>query len=66
VLDLRERPSGCHVHRWEFAKPVEPQPEPFELAGRVGLAGDIFGTPRAQTAWLSGRALGVKLAALLS
>jgi predicted NAD/FAD-dependent oxidoreductase len=66
VLDLPQRPSGCHVYRWELAKPAEPLPEPFELAGRVGLAGDIFGPPRAQTAWLSGRALGVKLAALLS
>jgi hypothetical protein len=66
VLNLPERPSGGHVHRWDLAKPVQPHPEPFELAGRVGLAGDIFGPPRAQTAWLSGRALGVKLAALLS
>jgi len=66
VLGIRDRPSTSHVHRWELAKPVEPRSEPFELAGRVGLAGDIFGTPRAQTAWLSGRALGVKLAALLS
>jgi renalase len=66
VLNLGDRPHDSHVHRWEFAKPVKPSAEPFELVGRVGLAGDIFGTPRAQTAWLSGRALGVKLAALLS
>jgi predicted NAD/FAD-dependent oxidoreductase len=66
VLNLRDRPGGVQVHRWGLAKPAEPVAEPFELAGRVGLAGDIFGTPRAQTAWLSGRALGVKLAALLS
>jgi len=66
VLDLRDRPTGGHIHRWEHAKPVNVFTEPFELAGRVGLAGDIFGTPRAETAWLSGRALGVKLAALLS
>jgi predicted NAD/FAD-dependent oxidoreductase len=66
VLNLRDRPIGCLVHRWDCAKPVEPNASPFELVGRVGLAGDIFGTPRAQTAWLSGRALGVKLAALLS
>jgi renalase len=66
VLDLRDGPSGVYVCRWNFAKPTEPATDPFELAGRVGLAGDIFGPPRAQTAWLSGRALGVKLAALLS
>lgn len=66
VLGLPDGPGSVHVHRWDWAKPAQPATAAFELAGRVGLAGDIFGTPRAQTAWLSGRALGVKLAALLS
>jgi renalase len=66
VLGLPARPSGIHVHRWVSARPTAPRDEDCEVVGRVGLAGDIFGTPRAQTAWLSGRALGGKLAALLS
>jgi predicted NAD/FAD-dependent oxidoreductase len=32
----------------------------------VGLAGDVFGKPRVQTAWLSGRALGRALVERLS
>jgi predicted NAD/FAD-dependent oxidoreductase len=66
LLGLPDRPSGIHVHRWGSARPSAPRDEDCEIVGRVGLAGDIFGTPRAQTAWLSGRALGGKLAALLS
>ncbi len=66
LMNIREPPGRIHVHRWTYARPEAPREDSFELAGRVGLAGDVFGTPRAQTAWLSGRALGVHLATLLS
>src|SRR5690349_8014951 len=66
LLGLPDRPRGIHVHRWATARPTAPRDEDCEVVGRVGLAGDIFGTPRAETAWLSGRTLGGKLATLLS
>jgi len=54
VMGLREVPE-VHVHRWTYAQPAAGTP-PFATDGRVWLAGDAFGKPRVQTAWLSGRA----------
>jgi renalase len=54
VLGLTERPA-VRVHRWTYAQP-EPGTPSFATDGRVWLAGDAFGRPRVQTAWLSGRA----------
>ncbi|MDP3713582.1 MAG: FAD-dependent oxidoreductase [Mycobacteriales bacterium] len=59
-LDLPE-PVWTHVHRWSFARPAEGRDEPFWLADRLGLCGDGWGTPRVETAWLSGRRLGERL-----
>ncbi|HEX2774875.1 MAG TPA: NAD/FAD-dependent oxidoreductase, partial [Micromonosporaceae bacterium] len=52
------------MHRWSFAQPEPPvNAEPYFLGAEgVALAGDAFGKPRVQTAWLSGRALGRALA----
>jgi len=54
LLGLDERPE-VQVHRWTYAQP-RPGTAPFATDGRVWLAGDAFGRPRVQTAWLSGRA----------
>ncbi|RSM65435.1 NAD/FAD-dependent oxidoreductase [Actinoplanes sp. ATCC 53533] len=55
VLSLTGRPE-VHVHRWTYASPA-PGTSSFATDGRVWLAGDAFGKPRVQTAWLSGRAV---------
>ncbi|GID92238.1 hypothetical protein Adi01nite_16500 [Amorphoplanes digitatis] len=57
LLGLDERPE-VRVHRWTYARPSSPGTPPFVTDGRVWLAGDAFGRPRVQTAWLSGRAAG--------
>jgi predicted NAD/FAD-dependent oxidoreductase len=54
VLALTEQPE-VRVHRWTYAQPAPGAPG-FAADGRVWLAGDAFGRPRVQTAWLSGRA----------
>jgi len=54
VLSLTDRPE-IHMHRWTYASPAPGTPS-FATDGRVWLAGDAFGRPRVQTAWLSGRA----------
>lgn len=54
LLGLDEQPE-THVHRWTYARPGPGEPS-YATDGRVYLAGDAFGKPRVQTAWLSGRA----------
>ena len=51
VIDAR-------MHRWRYATPVEPYPEPClsKANGRLVFAGDAFGGPRIEGAFLSGRA----------
>jgi renalase len=56
VLDLPAAPVSTRVHRWTFAQPA-PGDGRFHRAGDVYVAGDAFGRPRVQTAWLSGRAV---------
>jgi hypothetical protein len=61
------RPRSVHIHRWSFSRPAETRQEShFFGAERIGLAGDGWGAPRVETAWLSGRALGRRIAAELS
>jgi renalase len=55
LLDLPPAES-VFVHRWTYAQP-EPGPGEFARDGDLYLAGDAFGRPRVQTAWLSGRAV---------
>jgi renalase len=47
------------AHRWRWALPVDPLPEPFLLDEKqaLGLAGDWCGGPRVEGAYLSGVAL---------
>ena len=49
VIDVR-------LHRWRYATPLEPQPEPclVRAGGRLVFAGDAFGGPRTEGAFLSG------------
>jgi predicted NAD/FAD-dependent oxidoreductase len=54
LLGVPEVPA--RVHRWSYAQP-EPGDGLFAREGNVYLAGDAFGRPRVQTAWLSGRAV---------
>ena len=61
LLGLAERPD-VHVRRWTYARPSSPGTPSFVTDGRVWLAGDAFGRPRVQTAWLSGRAVGRAIA----
>ena len=54
------------MHRWSYAHP-EAADGPYHLDDDgVGLVGDAYGRPRVQTAWSSGRALGLALAARLT
>jgi predicted NAD/FAD-dependent oxidoreductase len=67
VLGIDAPPAWTFVQRWTFARPAAPRDEPFLLGPqRVGLCGDGWGSPRVETAYLSGRALGEHLAAELA
>ncbi|MEV8503830.1 FAD-dependent oxidoreductase [Actinoplanes sp. NPDC051475] len=55
LLGIPARPE-IHVHRWTYAQPASTTGD-YATDGRVWLAGDAFGRPRVQTAWLSGRAV---------
>ena len=58
------RPAWTHVHRWAHARPAEAREAPFHPgAARVGLCGDGWGSPRSETACVSGTLLGEALAA---
>jgi predicted NAD/FAD-dependent oxidoreductase len=51
------------VHRWTYAKPVEPRDAPFGLVDGVGACGDGWSAPsKVESAWTSGTALGRHLA----
>lgn len=66
ILDLPDEPVASHVHRWTYAQPKTGSDKPFHLdSDRIGICGDAWGTPRVETAWHSGRALGQQLASQL-
>ncbi|MEU8069838.1 FAD-dependent oxidoreductase [Micromonospora sp. NPDC048169] len=67
LLGLPEPAAWTHVHRWTYATPAaQSGGATYHLDDDgIGLAGDAFGRPRAQTAWRSGRDLGRALAARL-
>jgi renalase len=66
LLGLGTPATDVHVHRWTYAHPATADAGAgFHAADGVLLAGDAFGRPRVQTAWLSGRAAGRALAAQL-
>jgi predicted NAD/FAD-dependent oxidoreductase len=54
----------ARVHRWRYATPKVVRPERWlEVAPGVVLAGDAFGGPRVEGAYLSGRAAAAALGA---
>ena len=57
--------AAVAAHRWRFALPVNPLPEPFlfDPVQGIGLAGDWCGGPRVEGAYLSGTALAHAIAA---
>ncbi|WP_020493561.1 NAD(P)/FAD-dependent oxidoreductase [Salinispora mooreana] len=61
VRDLLALPVSAeerYVHRWTYARPTVAAAGTYYLdAEGIGLAGDAFGAPRAQTAWRSGHDL---------
>jgi renalase len=66
VLGLHADATATHVHRWTCARPTKAGTSPFYLDEQgIGIAGDAWGSPRVETAWMSGTALGRALAAQL-
>jgi predicted NAD/FAD-dependent oxidoreductase len=56
------QPAAARVQRWSFARPGEARDESYHLGpAMVGLCGDGWGSPKVETAWCSGRALGQAL-----
>jgi len=63
LLGLRSEPAWTHAHRWRYASPPGDREESFHLGDDgIALAGDGWGSPRVETAWRSGTALGRALA----
>ena len=63
VLGIERAPAWTRMQRWTFARPAEPREAAYHLGeSRVGLCGDGWGSPRVETAWVSGDALGRALA----
>lgn len=67
VLHVSAYPDWVDAHRWSFAKPLAASGDAHWLHedAILGVAGDAWaGGPRVEAAWLSGRSLGLELAAL--
>jgi predicted NAD/FAD-dependent oxidoreductase len=59
LLGVRSAPVWTYAHRWRYASPAEAREAAYHLGDDgVGLAGDGWGSPRIETAWRSGTALG--------
>ncbi len=67
VMEIDEPPEWTYLHRWSLARPTDPHDQPYHLGDAlVGLCGDAWGSPKVETAWSSGRALGQALVGRLS
>ena len=56
-------PQAIRPHRWPYARPLEGSRGPYLLSeDGIGCCGDAYGTPKVETAWLSGHLLGAALA----
>jgi predicted NAD/FAD-dependent oxidoreductase len=59
LLGVRSTPVWTYAHRWRYASPPGDRDAAFHLDDDgIGLAGDGWGSPRVETAWRSGTALG--------
>lgn len=66
VLHVSAYPDWVDAHRWSFAKPLAASSASHWHHGdaNLGMAGDAWSDgPRVEAAWLSGRSLGLELAA---
>jgi renalase len=62
LLDVRSAPLWTYAHRWRYASPPGDRDVAFHLDDDgIGLAGDSWGSPKVETAWRSGTALGREL-----
>lgn len=67
VLEIDRPPEWTYLHRWSLARPTKPHDQPYHLSDAlVGVCGDGWGSPRVETAFTSGRALGRALAERLA
>ncbi len=67
LLGIGTAPDWTYVQRWSLARPAGPREQPFHFGTEgIGLCGDGWGTPKVETAWLSGHLLGQHLAELLA
>lgn len=67
VLDTELQVQWTHAHRWSYARPAEPRELPYHLGeSLIGLCGDGWGTPKVESAWRSGTALGAAIATRLA
>lgn len=63
ILAIDTPPSWTFARAWPDARPTAPRSAPFHLGdANIGLCGDAWGSPRVETAWLSGHRLGQELA----
>jgi renalase len=59
VLEIDRPPEWSYLQCWSLARPIDPHDAPYHLGdSMVGLCGDAWGSPRAETAWTSGHLLG--------
>ncbi|MDX2375903.1 NAD(P)-binding protein [Microbacterium sp. LRZ72] len=64
TLGIRIDPAWTFAHRWSFARPAAGRHQPYARAGGRAVCGDAWGSePAARTAWESGHALGLAIAA---
>lgn len=69
LLQFSQHPSWSRIKRWSLARPAEPRSgaPPYHLdTDMIALCGDSWGSPRVETAFLSGRSLGLALVQGLS
>ncbi len=69
ILALSEQPIWVDIQRWTYARPLIARADECYLDAdmNIGLASDAWaGGPRVETAWMSGAALGQRLAERLA